>query len=403
MRTVAIIAHRTYSDRLGGADRSLLSLIAGLRSRGWQLAVSVSSHGALYHELRHLRVPLAVLKYHNVSGRAVDARNHFGMRALARLSQTRAARRHRNAIPQIAQQLRYWQTSLVYTNSAVVAVGAMVAQHLNLPHIWHVRELVDPAGSLRPYMGWEAYRQLQRKSDACIAISKAVGERLLSHVPPERVYTIYNGILSKHDFGAFRRPTRDHPARLRFLILGGLARAKGQDQAIRAFAVVRRTIPHAVLRIVGGGDRKSLSRLAHDLGVHQAIEFRGPTAHPWEAFEDVDITLVCSEWEPMGRVTVESMAAGIPVIGRATGGTRELIDSGRTGILYDGSDQNLVMNMTRLAGDASQRRRIADRAWRVARCRFSTETYVLAVESVLTSILRNTSQLRSSMCLPAPP
>ena len=52
----------------------------------------------------------------------------------------------------------------------------------------------------------------------------------------------------------------------------------------------------------------------------------------------MDVEIVCSKREAFGRVTVEAMLAGLPVVGSNTGGTPELIVDGETGIIFKCDD-----------------------------------------------------------------
>lgn len=59
-----------------------------------------------------------------------------------------------------------------------------------------------------------------------------------------------------------------------------------------------------------------------------------------------DVVLICSHWEPFGRVTVEAMLAGKPVIA-ISGATVELIHDGVTGLLYDPGNYSVLANKMR--------------------------------------------------------
>lgn len=89
----------------------------------------------------------------------------------------------------------------------------------------------------------------------------------------------------------------------------------------------------------------------------------------------------------MGRVTVEAMAACLPVIGRNSGGTPELIDHGETGLLYDGSIDELAAGMERLASQPDLSREMGRSGWKIAADRFVVERYVQSVERVYESVL----------------
>ena len=102
--------------------------------------------------------------------------------------------------------------------------------------------------------------------------------------------------------------------------------------------MVRRGVD-AHLWIVGDGDRRftlALREQVRDQCLEQRVTFVGYVNDPVQFIRMSNVTLVCSKWEAFGRVIVESMLAGKPVIATAnSGGTAELIEEGKTGLLYE--------------------------------------------------------------------
>ena len=97
--------------------------------------------------------------------------------------------------------------------------------------------------------------------------------------------------------------------------------------------------------------------------------------------------LMCSRNEAMGRVTVEAMACGLPVIGHASGGTPELVENDVTGLLYTGGASDLADRMIQLVADAALARRLGDAASLTAQERFSVERCAQEVLGVYRSVL----------------
>lgn len=129
-------------------------------------------------------------------------------------------------------------------------------------------------------------------------------------------------------------------------VLGQITPWKGQDDAIRILAAVREQVPDARLRIVGSvvftGDsvgfdneayERNLVALAEGLGIADAVELSGETDDLPSALAALDVLLVPSWAEPFGRVVVEGMAAGLPVVATGVGGPAELVTDGVTGFL----------------------------------------------------------------------
>ncbi len=124
--------------------------------------------------------------------------------------------------------------------------------------------------------------------------------------------------------------------KLIFGFLGRLQPIKGVDLLLRTF--LQRSDNRWKLLIAGDGPPHYKNRL-HALGKNSAhddsIEFLGQT-NADEFFERIDILCAPSLWEePLSRAVIEAAARGIPVIASRRGGHPEVVDHGRTGLLFE--------------------------------------------------------------------
>lgn len=115
--------------------------------------------------------------------------------------------------------------------------------------------------------------------------------------------------------------------------IGRLDPAKGVELLIAAFEKLHAHDPGLKLIIAGDGREayiKDLQALAGDL----PVMFLGRVEPP-EFFEQIDVAVVPSVWEePLGRVVIEALAYGRPVVATPVGGIPELIDE-RAGVVAD--------------------------------------------------------------------
>jgi len=132
-------------------------------------------------------------------------------------------------------------------------------------------------------------------------------------------------------------------------IVGRIDRKKGQDTVIKAAPKVLAKYPEAVFVFVGEptlheGDEyfEYLKRLVNELGLGGRVIFTGFCDNPYAVYRAFDISIVPSHKETFGNVTIESMAAGIPVISTNTGGTPEIIDHNKNGILVSPKDPDAL-------------------------------------------------------------
>jgi D-inositol-3-phosphate glycosyltransferase len=132
----------------------------------------------------------------------------------------------------------------------------------------------------------------------------------------------------------------------RLLFVGRLQPLKGPDVAIRTLAEVRRTVPDARLRIIGGtsgnGDGVTgpaqLLALAAELGVANAVDLEPALdqATLVERYRDADVLLVPSRSETFGLVALEAQACGTPVVAAQVPGLEAVVGDG--GTLVPGHD-----------------------------------------------------------------
>ncbi len=386
----------THYAELYGANLSLLALIEGLQPYGIRAHVVSPEKGDLLPELARRVIPAAVLPFDwwVSTQRTVPG-------AVLRLC--RNVRRLRS----FAAQARLWGCNLVYSNSSVFAIGALLAARLRLPHVWHFREFGKRDYSLLPDFGPLMFRLAARTADATIFVSHALRRAFLGRMIPANSHVIYNGVAREAVFDERRRAAlalrgQRHP--FTFVLVGRFRESKGQAVAIRAFAQVAGQNPTARLLLVGGagatGDQEYFDRcraLASELGVADRVEFWGYIPDPERAFLASDVALMCSPNEAMGRVTAEAMSACRPVIGFASGGTSELIDPGRTGLLYRGGPEALAGCMVRYLAEPELAWQHGQAAWHVARHRHSIESYAAQIHEVLRGVwLRRSHRLNES-------
>lgn len=374
------IAHFTHSAELYGANLSLLSLVRGMRERGHESMVIVPRSGPMSRELQRSGIPHRVRPH-----RWWMSPSRFG----------RIPRLAMNGVLALvlAWELRRWGVQVIHSNSSVIPLGAFVSRLLGRPHVWHVREFGDLDYGLQKDWGQDAFVRAVERSAAVVAVSKAVRRRVLDDVDVN-VRLVYNGILTEEESASLARETGPDEvgrgAPFMFAILGLLSPAKGQADAIRALAGLDELGERgARLLVAGAGNRaygRELRELRAELDLEDHVEFLGYVDDPFDVYGRADAVLMCSRCEAMGRTTVEAMFAGRPVIGRNSGATPELVEDGRTGLLYDGSVRDLSDSMVEIAADPERARRLGRAGRGVARSRFTVEEYVRKVDDILDQV-----------------
>ncbi len=187
-------------------------------------------------------------------------------------------------------------------------------------------------------------RRYLRYVDRIFAISNALRDAMEQNgIKP--VSVIHNGIEAdewKIEQTAVQHFREKHNlVNKRILLFSGrLSSSKGGAKVIEALRSIVREVPDAVLLVVGTIDEyaRSMQRYADASGVGAHLIFSG-----WinrneikYAYGVADVVLMPSIYlEPFGRISIEAMAAGKPVVGTCFGGTPEVVEDGVTGYIVN--------------------------------------------------------------------
>lgn len=379
----------THYKSLYGANRSLINLIEGLKNFKVASYVIVPDEGDLTDALSNKNIPFAILpiqKWMSEQKSIVSFTDYLQRRycAIRRLGLN-----VRTLFPLI-KLLKAWNIDIVYTNSAVTPIGALVAKYLSLPHVWHVREFGDLDYGLYHDWGRYIFRRSLSSADAIITISNAIKSYHLTSLTNDRAHVIPNGIAWESDFDELHdyvQKKKTDSNHFTFTLVGLIHPNKGQKIAIKATSIIAKKYPSVRLIIVGGGEIDQLKLLAKELSVENNIQFSGYIADPYEVYKKVNAMLMCSKNEAMGRVTVEAMSACLPVIGYNNAGTSEIIQHGKTGLLYGGGANDLANCMKTFIERPEWARKLGENGWKVARNKYTIERYSKNIYKVLLSIL----------------
>jgi len=123
--------------------------------------------------------------------------------------------------------------------------------------------------------------------------------------------------------------------------------------------------------------------------LEKLVRFTGQVSDPSPIVKGSDIALVCSRSEAFGRVTVEAMKLGKPVVGARGGATPELIQENFNGLLYTPGDYlDLAQKIKYLIDNPEVARQMGENGRRWAEQEFTQEKYAGKVLQALEEVLR---------------
>ena len=214
-----------------------------------------------------------------------------------------------------------------------------------------------------------------RSSDAIFGISQYVTNTVIAMGrPAQDIYTLLNCV----DVSAWDPETDGSSVRSEFGIapdaplIASVSRLfswKGQRELLQAFAAARREMPALKLLIVGADEREAhagsfteeLKQLAAQLGVTEHVVFTGARSDVARIMAACDVFTLPSFEEPFGLVFLEAMAMRRPVAALDNGGTPEVVEHGKAGLLSAPYDiEAYTANILTLLRDPALRQRMGE-------------------------------------------
>jgi len=229
-------------------------------------------------------------------------------------------------------------------------------------------------------------------------VSQAACE-FLKHLGAANTQVIYNGI----DTSIFKRGDTNYRQKLGIgndavvvTFVGRLIYAKGAQDLISAFPGIKDTTPDAKLLIVGDGPyRAELEKLARQTDRHSSILFLGQKnqAELIEILSATDIFVNPSYSEGLPTSVMEAASIGLPIIATDVGGTKEIITTGKTGILVKAGDVGqLAEELCRLCANSELRENLGENARILAEQKFNWDKITGEYIKLYTSLVEKDNE-----------
>lgn len=283
---------------------------------------------------------------------------------------------------------------LVHVNNSlgINFPSIIAAKVLGVPVVSHMRSFEEVYPLQRM-----AYKHVNKSIAITKSVERFYHDRFADH---GKIEMIYDGI-DEHEIEV----TNPDCLRREYGIYGsgivtvGIAAIfmnwKGIDVFIRAMKIVKEACPDVRGFVVGDclpGDseyKELLFELTRELKVDDVVQFTGFRKDVYDVFSSLDVVVHASTSpEPFGRVIVEAMALGRPVIATALGGPLEIIEHGRNGFLIEPGDPvALAEAIIALVSDGRERERIGKNAVAHVNEHFRQEDAVRKIEAVYDELI----------------
>ena len=339
-RQAPLVVHLIYRLDIGGLETLLVDTINRMPEGCYRHAIVCLTDYDREFARRIARPDVALFALHKPPGAA--PRTHLDM--------YRLLRRLRPAV------LHTYNLGCYEYNATALAAGVPVRVHAE-----HGRDAGDPQGLNRKHNLLR--RLLAPCVDRIVPVSRDLRDWLQDTVgiAPARLTLIDNGV----DTERFRpaaasdsriEPWQDDPDAFVIGSVGRLQDVKDQATLVDAFALLRRMLPLANVRLVLVGDgplRAALAARIEAAGLQDSVWLAGPRSDVAPVMRSFSLFALSSIAEGTPVTLLEAMASGLPVVATAVGGIPDLVEDGRHGALVAPSNPEALAQS--LAGYVRER------------------------------------------------
>jgi len=296
----------------------------------------------------------------------------------------------------IRHQIQLLDPDVVHLNNGVGSdtPGIMAAHRCRTPAVCHVRTL-----------GTFTHTNIiaARAVAIFLCISNAVRDQVVDQgIKPNRCIVVPNAVdpalfSEMNDMSSdIRAEYGWNNSHKLYALVGRVVSWKGQDVFIQAIADAYKTDSSIRGLIVGEGEASSgkdeyyadLQAQVSSLGLQDVVKFTGHRTDVPQIMQSADCVVCASSLpEPFGRVIIEGMAVGTPVIATDAGGARDIISNGLNGWLVPIKNSSALSTaITRLSGDNVLAERIRAEALTTVAEHYTVDQHVAQICTIYLSL-----------------
>lgn len=352
-----------HSAQTAGVERSTVATVRAARRQQARVTVFLPETGPILELLRGID---------GVDVQYLKAQLWMGFEYRGWRGSHRGWQGSLKVVQSLIHTLRWWpaiarlRPTAVYVMSTVIPAPMLAAKLARVPLVVFLSESIRTNPGLKSVLQKSLIiKCVTRWASVTVARSNFAAEQ-------------YGGasLIEAPDIRDPQDDCADRPDRsvhLRKLVmLGGLSTEKGQFDAVRAVSAARNAGALLTLDFYGPADPRELAKLnslIESENLVGLVRHCGATSAPLGILRSADLSLVCSRNEAYGRVTVESLSVGTPVLGYRAGHTAEIIAEGGglaveptvaalAGALISlSADNNRFQRLVRSAGERQRNKR----------------------------------------------
>ena len=307
------------------------------------------------------------------------------------------------ALADLIRGLRHFKPDIVHLHSAKAGVLGRLAVRLarckaKVVYTPHGHVFSGYGGGGANALFTQIERFLAFSADAIVGLTADESREFLSHHAgkPEQFCVIPSGVdltpfLEVNETRAVvRQELGISDDTLVVGFIGRFEEVKGPDIALQVMNKVLRQRKDAFFLFVGDGSmRDGLEKQVAELGLSDMVSITGWREDISRLLKAMDLFLLTSRNEGQGRVLVEAMATGLPIVATDTGGVSEVVVDGLSGILTAlGDVESTASAVIELLGSGDRRTQLGVAGRNRAQKHFSVEEMIRRLELLYEGLLQ---------------
>lgn len=329
---------------IGGSSLSLINTLQSLSNRIIPI-IAVSQEGEVSEYCKSNNIQCIVAPFYYDYYRYKGDWYHHLRRKLSYAIHMYST--NNTFVKTVVSTLSNTHVDIVHSNTSAISFGPTIAKKLHAKHIWQIREFLDEFADAHIWGGMNNLVRQLKRSDAVITSSHI----LASHFKIDNKATTY----SLWDAVKHRNDTCYDIDKEKYILFcsKGVSKFKGIDYLVDAFGQSKLPKQGYKLFIIGYCDNKlkeELLSMAKKYDAEKNLHFHGVVydSELKRIYSKATAFVQCSKIEGLGRVVIEAMFYGCPVIARNNGGSAEIITHNETGYLFN-TKKELIAEMESIA------------------------------------------------------
>ena len=288
--------------------------------------------------------------------------------------------------------------TIIHTHSSKAGLLARLAAVLNktpiVIHTIHGFAFNDFMNMFKKNFFIYVEKLLAKWTDVLITVSNLNKKKIidLNIAHENKIKNIYSGIdlrlftnKRNDDFRKELNLENDH------LLLGSVGRLSDQKDPItmiEAFGIISKPFPNAHLALVGDGELKGkILEKIDKLKLNGKVHLIGNKNNPWSVYHSMDLFIMSSIYEGVGRSITEALSCGVPVVCTDVEGVPEIVRDNITGILVPPKDSNkLADGIIRTLNDMDTAKKMAEEGRRFVNDNFDVNRMVNDIDSLYNTL-----------------